>query len=255
MGTVSGDGNGWPPEELPDIPPEWGPVVVPDDPSALADEAAIVRRQLRRDRWRRRIGLRPRGLQAADGRPGRPTVPLVLLVVAITVTLASVVAGTWPGRSRPPVTPRGPAVVSTGPIGPNRAGRELPALELITPDGGTAPLRGTLPAVIVLVDRCACTALVDDIAATARAGIAVITVTAGRAAPGYSPPTGTPSPTPPAGRVQRLVDPTGELRTSLGLDAPDGTGAVALVDAGGRIDQLVPSTTTIEDFRADLARL
>src|SRR3954470_5188308 len=45
MGTQGGNGGSWPPEgggppdDLPEIPPEWGVVVVPDDPGELADEA------------------------------------------------------------------------------------------------------------------------------------------------------------------------------------------------------------------------
>src|SRR3954463_12808252 len=49
MGTRrDGNGNGWPPDGLPDLPPEWGTVIIPDDLSELAEESSRVRRELRR---------------------------------------------------------------------------------------------------------------------------------------------------------------------------------------------------------------
>lgn len=67
MGMPDAEGHG-----LPDLPPEWGRVVVPDDASALAEEAAQLRRELRRrssaTRWRRRLGLTP--ARTADHRSG-----------------------------------------------------------------------------------------------------------------------------------------------------------------------------------------
>src|SRR3954464_9707963 len=50
MGTL-GDDNGGPPPGgggLPDLPPEWGVIIIPDDPSELAPEIDEVRRELRR---------------------------------------------------------------------------------------------------------------------------------------------------------------------------------------------------------------
>ncbi|MEV5448184.1 hypothetical protein AB0N23_37630, partial [Streptomyces sp. NPDC052644] len=87
------EGHG-PTDGLPDLPPEWGRVVVPDDASALADEAAQLRRELRRQarsgRWRRRLGLTAR----PDGRPPLG-LPLLMLLVAVLATTVGLVTVTW----------------------------------------------------------------------------------------------------------------------------------------------------------------
>ncbi|MFD0822891.1 hypothetical protein ACFQ0D_32250, partial [Micromonospora zhanjiangensis] len=92
------DGNG-PSEPLPDLPPEWGPIVIPEDAAELAAEAAALRRELRRTSrraaWRQRFGL--------PTRPGgTPTLrlPLLLMLVAILATLTSLFAMVWPGPGR-----------------------------------------------------------------------------------------------------------------------------------------------------------
>ena len=94
MGKPDAEGHG-PSDGLPDLPPEWGRVVVPDDASALADEAVQVRRELRRrtstTRWRRRLGLTAR----PDGRPPLG-LPLLMLLVAVLATAVGLVAVTWP---------------------------------------------------------------------------------------------------------------------------------------------------------------
>lgn len=249
MGTSGGNGGGWPPDngppdDLPELPPEWQGLVVPDDPAALAEEASLVRAEL--DRQRRRDHRR-------SGRRYGPEVRIASLVLAVSVlvTLASVLAATWPGKPRPSVAPRGTPTASSA----GATGRDLPALELVDAEGGTVALRAALPAVILLVDGCACGDLVAS-TARARPDLTVVTVTAGRAAPGFSPPTGTPAPVRgPGVPIRHLTDPTGELRGSLGLGAPDGTAAAVLVSATGRIGRLVPSTTSVADFQTDLAAL
>src|SRR5262245_13169663 len=49
---------------LPDLPPEWGPIVIPDDAAELDAEATEIRRELRREHWETRLrallGLGPR---------------------------------------------------------------------------------------------------------------------------------------------------------------------------------------------------
>ncbi|MEE3918808.1 hypothetical protein V2I01_11130 [Micromonospora sp. BRA006-A] len=79
------DGQG-PPDGLPGLPPEWGRVVVPDDASALADEARQVRRELRRAR-------QGSGRRAVPARLG---LPALILLVSMLVTLAGLAAVTWP---------------------------------------------------------------------------------------------------------------------------------------------------------------
>src|SRR6476469_613170 len=89
VGTL---GNG-----LPDLPPEWGKVEIPDDAAELDAEAEIVRKDLRREakvarrralrsRWRRRFGLPPR---IDDPEEPSLLLPLLVLGVALLVTLLS----------------------------------------------------------------------------------------------------------------------------------------------------------------------
>src|SRR3954452_17134327 len=106
MGTLSGgNGGGWPPDELPDLPPEWGRIVIPDDASELARDARRVRREMRRHAWecwwRRRLHLAP---------PPPPTgrdaaalgVPLLVISIAVIATLTSLFAIAWPTRAQRP---------------------------------------------------------------------------------------------------------------------------------------------------------
>src|SRR5919107_3019719 len=51
MGSRSDNGGDWPfdggsPDGLPDLPEEWGVIVIPDDLSELADEVRAVRAEL-----------------------------------------------------------------------------------------------------------------------------------------------------------------------------------------------------------------
>ncbi|MGY0005187.1 hypothetical protein [Micromonospora sp. I033] len=231
MGMPDADGHG-PPDGLPDLPPEWGRVVVPDDASALAEEARQVRRELRRDRrqatWRRRLGP-----------AGRPSLglPMLVLLVAVVITLTGLAAVTWPRASRsggaPTVLP-----YPTAPVGP------LPALDLVGSDDAPVSLRGLLPAMIVLVDACTCAEQVRTAAAAAPPGVTVVTVTEGRTA-GAAPATG----------VRPLADPAGGLRSYLHLSAHPGTAAALLVDRQGTLVRVVPELGPASDYRDDLVRL
>src|SRR5436309_3018240 len=97
MGTL-GDDNGGPSPSgggLPDLPPEWGTVIIPDDPSELAPEIEEVRRELRRlarrNRWRRSLHLPPlTGRPAGDA--GSLGLPLLIMAIAIIATLTSLFA-------------------------------------------------------------------------------------------------------------------------------------------------------------------
>lgn len=106
---------------LPDLPPEWGEVLIPDDASELDEEAATVRKELRKetrrtrrrlwgDRWRRRLHLP----QRIDD-PEEPSLflPMLVLGVALLITLLSLLMIAWPSliKSTPgPVDP-GPSVI------------------------------------------------------------------------------------------------------------------------------------------------
>jgi hypothetical protein len=255
MGSVGNGNGGTPPdgggrpEGVPDLPPEWGTVVIPDDLSELDEEAAEVRkdlrRQVRRDVWRQRLGWPGRG-----GKQSSLRIPLLIMAVAVLATLTSLFVVTWPGRQEPLPSPA--ARQSGSAPAPTRT---MPALDLIDVDGSPVSLRGLLPAAVMLTDGCDCARLVADTAAAAKPGVTVVTVTKSSAPP---PRASTPrAPGSGAPSVRTLADPTGELRGSLQLGT-QGTGQVAtvlLVARTGEIISTVPAAQTIDQLRDDLARL
>ncbi|OKI52807.1 hypothetical protein [Micromonospora sp. CB01531] len=228
MGMPDAEGQG-PPDGLPDLPPEWGRVVVPDDASALAEEARQVRRELRRrtGRTARPGGRPPLGL------------PLLVLLVSVLITLTGLAAVTWPRSSRsggsPTVVPYPSNWVAVGP---------LPALDLVGADDSPVPLRSLLPAMIVLVDACACAEQVTQAAAAAPPGVTVVTVTEGRQAEPATAP-----------GVRTLADPAGGLRAYSHLAARPGTAPALLVDREGTLVRVVPELGPVEQYRDDLARI
>ncbi|HEY3007410.1 MAG TPA: hypothetical protein VGJ63_05010 [Micromonosporaceae bacterium] len=251
MGTLSGGNGGGTPSDggrdpfdgLPDLPPEWGTVVVPDDPAELADEAAEVRRELRREArlgtWRRVIGLPA----TAGGEGGLPPVrlPILIMSIAVLAALISMFALGWqrdgirPNTSEPENTVA--ATTSTGL-------RTLPALELIDNAGREVALRSLVPSVILLTDGCGdCSGLVQETLAATPFGVGVATV-ARTSAP----------PKPAATGVRSLGDPVGELRKAMGLAGDTRTAAV-LVDRSGDVVRTVSGVTSVGDYRADLPRL
>ncbi|WP_249999691.1 hypothetical protein [Actinoplanes sp. M2I2] len=249
-GGWSSDGGS--PDDLPDLPEEWGVIVIPDDLSGLSDEVDAIRAELRLadppTRWQRLL-RRPAARRLRRVAATALRAPVLIISLAVLVTVASLFASAWPGP------PRQPAVQRTATTTPERSST-LPALELLSADGQTVPLRGRLPAVILLVDGCACTGLVADTIDAVGPEIAVITVSAATASASAAgtPPTGA---MPPANgkTVRVLTDPAGSLRTHLRLTAPDTTAAAVLVDRGTSIVRVVPRTLSVEDFRSDLARL
>jgi hypothetical protein len=264
MGSLSDNGGGWPPDGgmpdgLPKLPPEWGDIVIPDDLSELSAEVAAVRAELHHDQdreqdrtgWQRlrdRLGLHRLRRMGAAGLRG----PALIITMAVLVTLASLWASAWPGPARTPTTQRTTNSADS---------RNLPALELVGIDGQTVPLRGQLPAVILLIDGCDCARLIADTAAAVGPDIAVVTVvsgtapTAATASGAVDPPTGAAP--PPQGNpvVRRLRDPTSELRSTYDLAAPDGNAAVLLVSGTGQIIRRVPRIASVEDIRPYFARL
>jgi hypothetical protein len=257
VGSRGDNGGGWPSDggsgdDLPDLPEEWGVIVIPDDLSELSDEVAAVQAELHqatsRTRWQRftdRPGMRRlRRIAVLTVRT-----PVLVVSMAVLVTVASLFASAWPGPNRTPVTQR---TAGTS----NDRGDSLPALELIGADGRLVPLRGQLPAVVLLTDGCDCAQLVAETTQAVRPEIAVITVASG-ATPSVAataPPTGA-APQAQGKTVRALRDPTGELRKSLQLAPPDGTAAALLVDRAGEIIRKVARTATVEELRPDLARL
>jgi hypothetical protein len=258
VGSLSDNGGSWPPDGgssdgLPGLPEEWGVIVVPDDLSELSEEVAAVRAELRRSeqqtRWQRfaaRPGMRTlRRVGAASLRA-----PVLIISMAVLVTVASLFASAWPGPARTPAAQR-TATTTT-----DDRREKLPALDLIGLDGRTVPLRGQLPAVVLLTDGCECDRLVADTTAAVKPEIAVVTVVSGPASAkaGLTPPTGA-APQAQGKTVRVLRDPVGELRRGLELGVPDGTAAALLVNRSGEIVRTIPRTASIEDLRPDLARL
>jgi hypothetical protein len=248
----SGNNNGeWPSDgDLPEVPEEWGVIVIPDDLSGLDDEVRAVRAELQltrpQTRWQRfkaRPGVRRlRRLGAAGVRA-----PVLIISMAVLVTVASLFASAWPGPARSPATQR-TANTTDDP------GGALPALELLDPDGRTVALRERLPAVVLLTEGCDCDRLIADVTGAVRPDITVVTVTTTATSPGTAPPTNT---TPQAqGKVVRtLQDPANSLRTHLGLGAPDGTAAALVVDRAGEIVGSVPHTTAVDTLKPELAKI
>src|SRR5437763_13176165 len=106
MGTLRGDNGGERPPDgggVPDLPPEWGTIVIPDDASALDQEAALVRKEMRRlsrrNRWRRRFGLPALVHGSVDDDTPALGLPLLIMSIAIIATLTSLFAIAWPSRA------------------------------------------------------------------------------------------------------------------------------------------------------------
>ncbi|MFV2099546.1 hypothetical protein [Micromonospora sp. LOL_024] len=223
MGKADADGPG-----MPDLPPEWGRLVVPDDASALADEAEQLRHELRHRTSARHRRWRP------------PAGPVLVLVVAVVTAVVGLAVVTWPRAGRSP----GPGVSTPNPAPAQLTGRPLPALDLVDVEQSPVALRGLLPAVVLLVDGCVCPGAVAEAAAMAPAGVNVVTVAGAhpRAAP-----TGT--------RVRALADPAGGLRAFLRLPASQRTVTALLADRSGRITLVLPELDSIADHHAELALL
>ncbi|MFI5895399.1 hypothetical protein ACIA5D_35405 [Actinoplanes sp. NPDC051513] len=252
----SGDNGGWTSDggssdDLPDLPEEWGVIVIPDDLSELSDEVDAVRAELRLaakpTRWRRFLN-RPSMRRLRKVATTAVRAPVLIISMAVLVTVASLFASAWPGPPRQPVTQRTANTTDDH-------NDTLPALELIGADGQTVPLRGQLPAVILLIDGCDCASLVSDTIAAVRPEIAVVTVSNATAtAKGGTPPTGA-TPQAQGKTVRVLQDPSGSVRNELKLSKADGTAAALLVDKGGLIVRTFQRLAAVDEIRPDLARL
>lgn len=270
------------------VPPEWGPFVVPDDPSSLSEESAAIRKQFRREarryRWRRRLRL------TAPGRRESASlgVPLAIMAIAVVATMISLFAVAWPG-GYPDGSPNADSITT------NARPLPLPDLKLRDIEGVDVPIRELAPAVIVLVDGCDCTRVINNLAAAVDPRVSVLVVTtpnpyaSASAQPGVSGAPGNPGGTNPgpgvsagpgqsggastgAGAVQpsvsasrgvrvwRLLDPAGLLRASIpGLPPlgplPPKNGTILLVSSDWAVARVVPTTTSVNDLKQDLANL
>jgi len=255
MGVLRPDnGDAQPPDEggsqhggLPDFPADWGSVVIPDDASELDHEAAQLRaelrREIRRHRLRRAFGLPDMGTQ--DGRQPALGVPIVIMIVAVLTTLISLFVVTWDHRPTPPVPITGlgasATVAATGSL-PERL-----AEVTLKDAAGTSVTLGTLfPAVIMLVEDCACVDLVLRTADLAPRSITVVVI--GRDAPILA---GAPN------RVQALADPDGLLakRVTPSMLQSPGRPPVLFVASSGEVVMTLPGAKSIEDIATGLDAL
>src|SRR6266508_387881 len=143
MGTLRGDNGGGPPPNgggLPGLPPEWGTIIIPDDPAELARDASRVRRELRRqaraDRWRRRLHVPSRTRRPIHDSGSSLGLPLLIMAIAIVATLTSLFALAWPGpKGHVSASPPQPAGTGTG------SAQLIPDLALTASDGSQVHLR------------------------------------------------------------------------------------------------------------------
>jgi hypothetical protein len=270
-GTGSPDDGG---RGLPDLPPEWGTVVIPDDPAELASEAEALRRELRtqsrRRRLRRLMGLR--ATTSGETAPSTLGAPVVIMTIAILTTILSLLVVTWgtPPGSLPGAqssasdtaqtagTANGPpapittgtqpttsrAVTSTGTTSPAGVAATpdlttpLTDLRLLTAAGRLVRIGDVLPVVILLVDGCLCDALISGVAAAAPAGVRVLAVAAGTV------PSGS------ASGVTWLDDPGGSLyaRFFSSLRSPPSHHANVLeIASSGAVSRTIPYVARVGD--------
>jgi hypothetical protein len=177
MGDLQPDngGGGVPPDDgsfrggLPDLPPEWGTIVIPDNAAELDVEATQLRREIRQRAWRNRL----RGLVGlGSGRdPNSLGVPIVIMAVAVITTLLSLFVVTWDHERS-----------ATEPVGPDTALQQsappLADVTLADASGSRVRLGNVLPAMLLLVDDCACTELIKAIAAATPKPVTVVPISA-----------------------------------------------------------------------------
>jgi hypothetical protein len=235
------DGSGGRQHGLPDLPPEWGTVIIPDDAAELDHEAAALRRELRRTHRQTR-------LRTARGAPGatEPSpslgIPLVIMAVAVLTTMVSLFVVTW-GRPAP-VAP--PVVAGSAPTVPSTGNGTLADVVLIDAGGLRVRVSTLLPAALLLVDGCDCQQLVLATAAIAPVGVRVVPVA--RTAPALL---GAPA------EVRPLADTDGILRARYanGTAIGPSSATALLVDGTGEITSVVAIVRTIDDIRAPLLAL
>ncbi len=182
MGDLQPDNGGVPPDDsgsfrggLPDMPPEWGTVVIPDNAAELDAEATVIRRELRRQVTRTRLRALV-GLGPGRREPSSLGIPIVIMAVAVITTLLSLFVVTWDHRRS-----------ATEPVGPDAAQQtSVPLADVSLPDasGKLVRLADVLPALLLLVEEdCDCAGLIRAIAAAAPPVVTVIPVSTHAACP------------------------------------------------------------------------
>jgi len=246
MGSLRGDnGGGQPPGGggLPDLPPEWGTVIIPDDLSELARESAQLRRELRRnarrDRWRRRLHLPPATTPRVRD-ASAVGVPLLIMAIAIVATLTSLFALAWPG-------PAGHVIASPQAASAAAPPPRIPDVTLVAADGTPLHVRNSLPAVFLLADDCACADLEIATARQVPAGVTVLAVA--RTAPVL------PSALPSGVRLRAAADPQGQLRATYAGSATAPGVVAILARSSGEVVRAATRVQHVSDFAADLPHL
>jgi hypothetical protein len=244
MGSLRGeDGDGrTSPDDggLPNLPPEWGTVVIPDDPSELDRETSeyqrATKRAARHSRWRRRLHLPPK----SDNDSPPVGTPLLIMCIAIVAALTSLFAVTVTTHNKPDPT----ATTTPGP----QATPQMVDLGLADSTGKVVRTDDHLPAVFLLLDGCACSELIADTVAAAPASVAVIVVDK------------TPPYVPVGSRATALGDPSQALLALYGGGAdwdatPAGQPTALLVDSSGAVTSTVSAAFNVSDFRGQLTAL
>jgi hypothetical protein len=245
--NVPGNGDTWPDgcsrDPVPGLPPEWGEIVIPDDPAELAEEAAAVRRELALPAHPTRWAPTPHRA-ATTFAALRPIV--LTMAVAVLTMLISLLVAAWPGAQRQPAAPRPTSAGGLASVtGGGSAGRSLPALELVDQRGEAVPLRSLLPAVIIVLDECTCAEEIRTVAGVTPASVTLAAVTIGRTVPQRV--------TTPGVRV--LADPASELRGLLAAGGAHGTAQALLVARSGEIVRTLTVLENPDLYRNDLAEL
>lgn len=165
---------------------------------------------------------------------------MLIMSIAIIATLASLFTIAWPDRSNKETGASHPSTAAAGDFAP------VPDVTLHMPTG-TLQLHSTLPAVVLLVDGCACGDLISQTAQAVGPGVTVLAVA-------HSLPT-LPSPLPAGRKVIAASDEDSRLRAAYGT-SPLTTGVIALlVKNTGEVVAAVTKVQSVESFRGDLSQL
>jgi hypothetical protein len=181
MGDSRPDNGGGPPEDggarpgdLPEFPPEWGTIVIPDDASELEAESTALRKELRRSSRRARLRTLLGLPQPGHDSPSLG-VPVVIMAVAVITTLLSLFVVTWDRRSvgQPlPVTSADQSGTGTN------ASPPIPLSDVTLADSAGTQVRvgSVLPAVVLFTEGCDCAKLITAVAGAMPASVTVLPI-------------------------------------------------------------------------------
>ena len=251
MGDLRPDTGGVPPEDgsggasdgLPDLPPEWGTVIIPDDASELDHEAAALRRELRRTHRQTRL-RGPRSAPPAGTEPSPSLgIPLVIMAVAVLTTLVSLFVVTW-GRPAPAAHPGGRGQRADGPVHGERRRSPMSSWS-------------TRVACAYAWARCCprCCSSSTDVTASSSCWPPPPSLRSGSGSSRWPGPRRHCSERRP--NVRPLADPDGILRARYanGTAIGPSSATALLVDGTGEITSVVAIVRTIDDIRAPLLTL